>query len=297
MMTSDFSLQHSLRLIGWNLRREMWEHRALWVAPLAVAILEVLGTIGGLRHMPRDLSSVLKLDDAERQYAVAAGYNFIALPILGVMVIVAFFYCLDTLYSERRDRSVLFWKSLPVSDAMTVGAKSLVPFAVLPVIAFFVICTTQFVILTLGSVVLSVTGSEAAQLWRDAPIGFMPILVGYFLLTMTLWYAPIYGWLFLASSFAKRASFLWAVLPLIAIEILEYFAMGTSDFAHWLSYRLSGFMHEGLIVEGKRDAVITRFDQLDPAHFFSSQGLWSGLALAVLFFLAAIRMRRAREIG
>ena len=57
------------------------------------------------------------------------------------------FYCLDALYGERRDRSILFWKSLPVSDLTTVLSKASIPIVVLPLLTFAVTVATQLIML------------------------------------------------------------------------------------------------------------------------------------------------------
>ena len=61
--------------------------------------------------------------------------------------LVGVFYCLDALHGERRDRSILFWKSLPVSDLTTVLAKASVPCRVLPPRAFALALATQLMLL------------------------------------------------------------------------------------------------------------------------------------------------------
>jgi ABC-2 type transport system permease protein len=122
----------------------------------------------------------------------------------------------------------------------------------------------------------------------------------YHLLTVhLLWYAPIYGWLLLVSAWARRAAFLWAVLPLLAIGFAEKMAFNTSHFAAWLQYRFSGpeaftFSAPGGVSAEAGGMSMTGMTSLDPGKFFSTPGLWIGLAIAAVFLAAAFRLRRYR---
>src|SRR5688500_3753928 len=82
-------------------------------------------------------------------------------PIMLTTLIIAFFYGLDALHGERRDRSILFWKSLPVSDRTPVLSKVLVMMAVLPGIALRLSWAIQFVLFMVGTVVLQASGVGA----------------------------------------------------------------------------------------------------------------------------------------
>ena len=163
-----------------------------------------------------------------------------ALLIMATTLVVGVFYCLDALHGERRDRSILFWKSLPVSDLTTVLSKASIPLVVLPLLTFAITVVTQLIMLLLSSAVLLGSGLSVATLWTHLPLFQMSLMLLYHLLTVhALWYAPIYGWLLLVSAWARRAPFLWAVLPLLAIGRVEKIAFNTSHFAAMLT-RLGG---------------------------------------------------------
>ena len=165
-------------------------------------------------------------------------YNFAALLIMGTTFVVAMFYCLDALHGERRDRSILFWKSLPVSDLTTVLSKASIPLVVLPLLTFAITIATQWIMLLLSTAVLLVSGLSVATLWTNLPLFQMSLMLLYHLLAVhALWYAPIYGWLLLVSGWARRAAFLWAALPLLAIGVVEKIAFNTSHFAAMLQSR------------------------------------------------------------
>ena len=226
------------RRMYWSVRRELWENRSIYIAPLAVAAVILFGFLIS-RSIGRAMS-VTRPGSAAQQYSKQP-YNFAALLIMGTTFVVAVFYCLDALHGERRDRSILFWKSLPVSDLTTVLSKASIPLVVLPLLTFAITVVTQLIMLLLSSAVLLGSGLSVATLWTQLSFFQMSLMLLYHLVTVHgLWYAPIYGWLLLVSAWARRAPFLWAALPLLAIGIVEKIAFNTSHFAAMLGYRLGG---------------------------------------------------------
>ena len=121
----------------WSVRRELWENRSIYIAPLAVAALGLSGFVFTLIHPPKSKDMGLAaINPSFDPTGLAMPYSHAAMLLLLTAFIVVFFYCLDALYGERRDRSILFWKSLPVSDLTTVLAKASMPLAVLPLTVF-----------------------------------------------------------------------------------------------------------------------------------------------------------------
>src|SRR5437763_12607776 len=142
----------------WSVWRELWENRSLYVAPIIVGCVILFGMIVSARYLPERRRHAMLLDEAHRRAAIHMPYDIVATMILLTAFIVGSFYCLDALYSERRDRSILFWKSLPVSDAATVLSKVCIPMVVLPVIAFIVTLLLQFIMMVVSSVALMSSG-------------------------------------------------------------------------------------------------------------------------------------------
>jgi len=218
-------------------------------------------------------------------YDAAAGL------LMGTALLVGVFYCLDALHGERRDRSILFWKSLPVSDLTTVLSKASIPLMVLPLFTFAITVVTQWIMLLLSTVVLLMSGVSAAPLWTHLSLFQMSLLLFYHLLTVhVLWHAPIYAWLLLVSAWARRAAFLWAALPLVAIYIVEKIAFNTSYFIAMLEHRLSGGGAEA--ITAPNSFPMDPMTHLTPGNFLGSPGLWIGLAVAAAFLAAAVRLRR-----
>jgi ABC-2 type transport system permease protein len=212
-------------------------------------------------------------------------------------LIVGFFYCIDALYGERRDRSILFWKSLPVSDTTTVLTKVAIPLVVLPAIGFILGFLAQIFILLLSTLVLRAAGMSAMPLWSEYRFFQEPLVMIYGLGVHALWYAPIYAWLLLISAWARRMPILWAILPPMAISAAERMIFNTTYFGTLIKYRLIGAMHEAFAVDlmGKQHELLDRLEQLDPIRFLSAPGLWLGLVFAAATLAATIRLRHYRE--
>jgi ABC-2 type transport system permease protein len=265
----------------WSIRREIWENRSIYIAPLIAAALLLLGhfiSMVPLQHRGRAAS--------------ASHYEFAAFLIMGTALIVGVFYSLDALYGERRDRSILFWKSLPVSDLITVLSKLTIPFIILPLISFVIAIATQFIMLLLGSAMLLGSGANPATLWTGPSFVPVSLVVLYHIVTVHgLWYAPLYGWLLLVSAWAPRAPFLWAVLPPFVICGLEKIAFNTSYCLGLLQYRLTGPQDPASAASHAAHADFMA-TLIPSAHFFSTPGLWTGMVVAAIFIAVAVRLRR-----
>ena len=274
----------------WCVRRELWENRSVYLAPLAVAGVVLFGFIlGATAGIWR---SRLHIDVTASPDKLAEPYGFAAAFILGTAFIVSFFYSIDCLYGERRDRSILFWKSLPVSDLTTVLSKAFIPLVFLPLFAFAVTVAVQCFMLLYSTLVVAASGQSAAMLWSKLHLSQMSSGLLFHLLTVhMLWYAPIYAWLLLVSAWARRAPFLWAVLPLAGIGIFERFTFHTTYFAFLVLHRFAG--PESTHAAG-HDSMSSMFS-MDAATFFSAPGLWIGLVVATIFLAGAVRLRRYRE--
>src|SRR5437016_8358985 len=283
-----------MRPFYWSVRRELWENRSIYVAPLIVAIVVLFGFLVSTIGLPERRRAVLLLDPTKARAAIEAPYDVAAMMMIFVVFIVGMFYCLDALHGERRDRSILFWKSLPVSDLTTVLSKSIIPLAVLPVIAFAFIVCVQLIMLLMTSANLLMHGMSPATTFAHVPVFQNWLVMLYGLIAIALWHAPIYGWLLLVSGWARRATFLWAVLPIIAIGIFERITFGTSYFGAFVKHRLMGFGPGAFDFHGRANPTIDSLAQLTPGRYLSSPGLWLGLVFAAAFLAAAVRLRRYR---
>jgi ABC-2 type transport system permease protein len=275
-------------------RRELWEHRSIYIAPLAVAGILLFAFLIRLAGLPAKMRLVSGLDAVQQQTAIQADYMIMAGALMLTGMIVGTFYCLDALYGERRDRSILFWKSLPVSDRITVLSKASIPLFVLPLLTTAVTVALQTIMLLLSCAVLLGSGLSVATLWTRLLFVQMSFgLLYHLVIVHGLWHAPFYGWLLMVSSWAKRAPFLWAVLPPLALGIVEKIAFNTTYFADLLLYQLNGGGKMSSAAPGS--APIEMLGHFDPGTLLSTLGLWIGLAVTAAFLAAAVWLRRNRE--
>src|SRR5262249_23033728 len=191
------------------------------IAPLVAAGVFLLGFLISMITL-RGRIDAGSINPAQQQNVLLVPYEFAAGLILGTAFIVGIFYSLDALYGERRDRSILFWKSLPVSDLTTVLSKLVIPTAVLPLLSFVITVATHLIMLLLSSAVLMGSGLKIATLWTQVSLFHVSLVLFYHLITVHgLWYVPIYGWLLLVSAWSPRAPFIWAFLPPFVICVVE----------------------------------------------------------------------------
>jgi ABC-2 type transport system permease protein len=278
------------RAMYWSIRRELWENRSIYIGPLVAAVLFLFGFVINM-VATRHRIGASPLDPAQQHDLLATRYELSGALIMGTAFIVGIFYSLDALYGERRDRSILFWKSLPVSDLIAVLSKLTIPLVILPLLSFAISLATQFIMLLLSSAILAGSGVNIAALWAEVSFFHVSLVLLYHLLTVHgLWYAPLYGWLLLVSAWARRAPFVWAFLPPFVICGVEKIAFNTSHFVALLQDRLLGPGGSMAAHNHQKDFMTT----LIPDRFFSTPGLWIGLVVTAAFLTAAVRLRRSQ---
>ena len=275
----------------WSVRRELWENRSIYIAPLIAAGLFLFAYLINMIVVRRRMHGVFPFDPVHQHKLLTVPYEVAAAMIMVTAFIVGIFYSLDALYGERRDRSILFWKSLPVSDVTSVLAKLTIPMAILPLLSFVVTVAAQFVALVLSSVVLAGSGLGLATLWTHSAFFHTSLVMLYHIVTVHgLWYAPFYGWLLLVSAWAPRAPFIWAFLPPVAIYGVERSAFHTSYFLSMMQHRVMGPQHSPL---APGSTVMDEMAAMTLGQFLSEPGLWIGLAIAAVFLAGAVWMRRS----
>jgi ABC-2 type transport system permease protein len=284
-------------------RRELWEHRALWLAPLIVAGLMIALCIVAIFHAHPDLRLADLPWFTAQQRAEAftyAGWS-LASPLFLVAFIVVFYYLCDCLYAERKDRSILFWKSLPVSDELTVASKFLVAAVAVPLGVWALAAVTGLVFVGFWNLFVSLGGAPQLRVWDGAAwLGAEAHLLLLVVLS-SLWYAPIYAYLMLVSAWARRSVLLWVSLPPTVGPLLEWLAFRTHYLWDFLNYRCFGIWR--VVGLGHSEMQLGHHARIGgPAladgHFaaaFSSFDLWLGVLAAVALLYAAARIRRYRD--
>lgn len=302
-------IAHQLAL----LRREIWEHRSIYVAPAAVAIIMSLLSIAGMVTVSAFDSEVRMailgasniVGDAERQAAMTVFFLGTSWIFLFTLAILTVFYSLDSLYAERKDKSILFWRSLPVTDAETVISKLLTAIVLLPLVTVAAIIVTHLANLIASSVWIAIKGGDAGHLvWGSVALldNWMAALI--VTLASALWMSPFIGWFLFVSAWTKRSPLLMAFMPLILVPLIELIILRTSFFAEAVFGR-GGMMplFRGMDLEGFFDEermkvneeVIRLLAHLDIAKFLTSPSLWAGVIVCGLLTTAAIYVRRYRD--
>jgi len=169
----------------WLIRREFWENRAIWLIPAVFGGLLTIAALFGRVDIPT-LSPGDHSHEASGIFLVAIGVMFYL-----VMSLYTAWYLLDCLYTDRKDRSILFWKSLPISDAKTVLSKLLVGMLLIPLVYFVAADVTALI----TAFILSVRARAyiGSALWQPEVWGQIQILWMYVIVTTAVWYLPVAG--------------------------------------------------------------------------------------------------------
>ncbi|HSD71074.1 MAG TPA: hypothetical protein VLB07_16060 [Woeseiaceae bacterium] len=297
------------------LKRELWEHRAIYVTPLVIALIIAMMSITGQvavsafdQVVDVALLGAANLGEAERASAMTVLMLSVSLLFILAMWVLTIFYSLDSLYAERKDKSILFWRSVPVTDAETVISKLVTAMLVIPLVTFAVLAATHILVLVITSIWVSFRGANAGYLiWQAAPLFDNWLATLIFLLAIPLWLAPFIGWFLLVSAYTKRSPLLVAFLPIILLPMLERTLVGTRLFADAIYIR-SGKMplfqgidtmglwsDDGKALHELGRSGISFLSVVDLGGFLASPGLWLGLVVCGLFVTAATYVRRYRD--
>jgi ABC-2 type transport system permease protein len=290
-----------MKTLSIQIQREFWEHRGLWMAPLAIAIVMLLAAaIFG--HVDVSFGNEGRRFDGPYPPPVAQimalGW---AVPFYIAAAIQASAYLIDCLYAERRDRSILFWRSMPVTDARTVLVKLLVGLVLLPLGAFALAAVSGLAgsaILALRNHDVIINGQSVLALWNSADWLRMQLMMLYGVIAAMLWYAPFAAYLMLMSVWARRSPYAWALLPPVLLVVFEKMIFGTYYVGHVVNGGLGEFLHLAYDLGGLDAAGgLGRYglELLTPAQLLASQRLWWGLAAAAGMVVLAIRLRRYRD--
>ncbi len=276
----------------WLVRRELWEHPVIRFAPPVFAGLVVVAHFFSAlltSHAERAKS----LADAAKAWQFMALYAANSFAILCGCLLVGLLYSLDALNGERRDRSILFWKSLPVSDRLTVLSKAVVPMLILPVAAFVAIVAANLLMLGVQTVAWTINGFTPEQLYSRLNLPLLWVGLAYGLPFTALWYAPLYAWVLLVSAWARRMTILWVLAPFLAFLAVEHLALHNTP-VHWMLERwfAGGITHPFMHADGK--TWVRGMAELEPLRIYADPALWIGVLVAALLLWLTIRLRRSR---
>ena len=316
------------------LRREFWEHSSIWVLPIVVSVLMLLGLVGlmaipsrigahidemgntiniPLEEFTNDpsigdlevtiddvgLGTIFSIAEQVPDEVRGTGLSLILLGVFGsydiFVKILMGIYLASCLFRERRNNSVLFWKSLPVSDTNTVLVKALVGMVGIPLAFFGISLVTQFLSQLIVGLGALFTGHSMGLAFSDVQYGKVLGHMWMSMITQILWLAPIGGYFMLMSAWAKRNVALWIIGPPLAIVTLEGYFMAKGRFATWVGKRFISFPSIEVQLEKLEHASPMDLLDLSYAEGFAKPDLWIGLLICAAFLAAAIWIRRWRE--
>jgi len=295
------------------LKREVWEHRSIYVTPLAIASIVTLGTLamlmfagGFAKQLDIAIFGAQNIaGDAERQAALTGFFVGTSGVFLLAAMILTIFYTLDSLYAERKDKSILFWRSMPVTDAEAVVSKLITAVVVIPLATVATVIATHIVNLIVTSVWVSAKGADAGHLiWGSVPLIDNWVAALIVTLASAIWMSPFIGWFLFVSAYTKRSPLLMAFMPLILIPIIEFIFLRSSFFADAVFSRKGMIpLFRGMDMEGFFDEdslhiseeTVSLLAHLDVVRFLTSPSMWGGVIVCALFVTAAIYVRRYRD--
>jgi len=282
----------------WLIRREFWENKAIWVLPALLGIALILAALFG--RVDVDVVSTEQHRANAETVLIGFGAVFYA-----VMSLYSTWYLLDCLYADRKDRSVLFWKSLPISDTATVLSKVLVGLIVIPLVCFLAVDFASVLVAFIVS--LRTRWSMGSALWQPDMWLELQVLWLYVIASAALWYLPLTGWLLVVSAWAKRAVMLWSILPPLAAILAERLFLGTHTVWDVVQNRLFGYsLAFHVVTRGSLEgadssdgpdlvvAPIRTLDLLNPHGLLSSSATWIGALVGALLVFGAIQLRMRR---
>ena len=232
--------------------------------------------------------------------AITFGYWVMSMLAWMVLPFVVFFSLLGSLYEERRDRSILFFKSLPVADWQEVLAKLVTTVVVAPLGFFGIIVAAHLATALLLSIVTLIQGGPVLTLW---PLGTMAVawvsLVAHYLL-YALWALPLLAWVLMVSAYAGRMPFMYAVLPPVVAMVAEEVFFDSNHVIEWVGLHAGGWHGiafsglDGRTFDGPADVLRFLVSGEASAYIasFASGAFWVGLLVAALFIYATIRLRQ-----
>jgi len=298
------------------LRREIWEHRSIWVTPaavaavvtlLAIAMVVAIGAFGEAINADIGRVADMTAPDNVRRAALAASLVGNTTVFVIAMWFLIVFYCLDALYAERKDKSILFWRSLPITDAETVISKLLVVFLAIPIATFAAVVVSHLLNLIIVSIWLATEGaSPGRMIWGAVPLFDTWGAVLTVLIALPIWMAPLIGWFLFVSAWAKNGPLLRAVLPIAMLPILEYIVFKSWNLGEAILMRLrldalplfDGMRNVGFDEDDVHSMLaenISLISWLDYGSFFTSFDVWAGLVVCGAFAGGAIWLRRYRD--
>jgi len=316
-----------MKTMQWLIKRELWEHKGMlcWapaVVAAAISALALLATFvnqnisyNGAMVTPQNIIVTIEGETRTRIVdTLAHNYVAAAMPVYMVLGFLVFFYCLGALHDERRDRSILFWKSLPVSDTTTVLSKALMALVVSPLIVIGIGLAMSLLLLLAAGVKVALHGTNLfGELLVTPELYLAPLRVLALVPVYFVWALPTVGWLLMVSSMARSKVFLWAVGIPVGAGLLLLWAQKALGFdinagwviSHVFNRLLLGVIPGSWLSFGSLAAAPDIAPAAGLVAFIFEQSwaslaqpaAWLGALAGMAMLAVAVKMRRRREEG
>jgi len=304
-----------LKINGYNpfkalMLREYWENRrAIFATPLVITALSMLiiiismGIMGRSIHINGEaftLQEVIANMSQKDAQGLKENIDHLLLassaPIMIGVWFCMVFTALGSLYDERKDNSILFWKSMPVSDLQTVLSKLLTVTLVIPFVAIVFAFIFQIFLLIVGSLATIGTDYSAWDiLWSATNLPAMVLNEVIYVIIYSLWALPVFAWFMFASVVAKRSPLLVASIPVALFALFEGLFFHTRYLIGFISNHLSG----GHILGATFDDDFNHFDPRSSLEILASAGqpaFWVGLGVAAVLLYITVQLRKRNSL-
>ncbi|MGH8398497.1 MAG: hypothetical protein ACRETA_09680 [Gammaproteobacteria bacterium] len=302
-------------------KREVWEHRSFWIVPIVIGCLGILGALYGSGALivatHQGLISIndsVNMTSTDRVQAVRAFIFGSAGLFNTVMLFMVSFYLMDSLYADRKDRSILFWKSLPLSNSKLVLSKLFTGMVTAPALMLLIVIIAEIIIGILFIIAAGIAGINLLSVaLQPGTIILAWITLAFALIVQAIWLLPFYGWFLLCSAWSKKLVLAWTVLIPLVFMAMEGIVFRTSYIAHavfghivkMFTLLMSGHYSINNVSIGPSIGVNSGHEHMvgnsalmtlgSAGHMFALPEMWIGVGIGIIFILGAIWLRRNRS--
>lgn len=298
-----------IRVLKAMMVREIQEHKVAFVyAPFFVSIILcfVIASVyfGGtniqtdqfnfsteyydeeIRQAMQSVSSVSRID------IVRTGLLVLGFPILLTVGFGILAYSLSTFADERKDRSLIFWRSLPVSDLITVLSKVFIVTLIVPLMVLPYIILLQLVSMTSASIFFATNDIVSfGWLWGSYIITDWFRII-FSLWAQALWSLPLFVWLMLAGTYAARP-IAGAIVPPVILIVLEGVIFKTNLVLEFIENRIGFWSRSDSFPKEYQEIRVV--DVSDILLLFSTQAFWIGILASVILVAGIVYVRSSNS--
>ena len=292
------------------IRRELQEHKWAfvylpWIVASFMSIVIVLVYLGltevntenfnfssEVYSNPDVIKSMQESTLDQRREAIRAGLLVLGSPLVIALGFALLAFSLSTFFDERKDKSIIFWRSLPISDAYTVFSKLIVATIVAPLLIIPALLFLHLVSVTAGSVFFAVSDLfPFSWAWKAYP-WFDWIRVIFSLWMQTLWTLPIITWIMLAGAYSRKPV-VAAILPPVVIVLVEQVALSSNLFFNFLLERLQPWSRASSFPKEYENLAVSEMS--DIPLLFSLHEFWIGILISGIFIYLTIYFRSKND--